>query len=138
MLETGGVPKMRGVPGLRDMEENDSVRPGVNASAGVGIGGVFIICVGVSGETFWICFCMSSSSPHILCRRDGRELGVGLGSRPIHSNVKFNQVTIERSELCGKRISSVGPFFYGLFVGLPGLIFDVWIRPPLLVINHSI
>ena len=35
-------------------------------------------------------------------------------------------------------ISSVGPFFYGLFVGLPRHIFDVWIRPPLLIINHSI
>ena len=30
------------------------------------------------------------------------------------------------------------PFLYGLFVGLPGLIFDVWIRQPLLIINHSI
>ena len=45
-----------------------------------------------------------------------------------------------RHYLCGalQTISSVGPFFYGLFVGLPALIFDVWIRPPLLIINHSI
>ena len=31
------------------------------------------------------------------------------------------------------------PFFMaGLFVGLAGIIFDVRIRPPLLIINHSI
>ena len=37
-----------------------------------------------------------------------------------------------------ENILLLGPFFYGLFIGLPALIFDVWIRPPLLIINHSI
>ena len=44
------MPGTGGVSGLRDVVENDSVRPGVNALAGVGVGGVFVICVGVSGE----------------------------------------------------------------------------------------
>ena len=38
-----------------------------------------------------------------------------------------------------KQFPPLVPFFMAcLFVGLPALIFDVWIRPPLLIIDHSI